>query len=200
MAQLINNQSDNTDVGTQSVPGAATIVFGEVTITEDAKYIPEKQTGSVFSDYMIINRYERDNHIYMMGIASPSGFQGNTAAFVQLASPTMLWICDWTAAKLGSIPSVPDQNVSDPRWVLLDVLPELSQVVVAPDGKTPLYRISGTYVYGCLKPSTNAFDDVVFPRPPWLDDFTTRTVPQSTFQKNLSEKQGRSSQGFFVTR
>ena len=67
----------------------------------------------------------------------------------------------------------------------MNVLPEARMVTVGPDGVTPLYRISGTYVYGCTDPSDDVFSDVVYPRPPWLIDAFDRFVQFGQFEEHI---------------
>jgi len=178
-------------------PTQATVTFGEIAPDDyDAKYLPGADPQAVWTDYKIRSRYENDQHVYMMGITSPGIIAGSPglgtrttgsltgAAFVQLAAPTLLWVADWTAAKFKEIPSIPEFVVGG-GWVLMDVHFEPGMLVVGADGVTPLYRISGTYVYGHTNPSARVFPDVVFTRPPWLADVFQRTLSQTNFQQNL---------------
>lgn len=128
----------------------------------------EENEQSVITDFHIHHHYERDNHIYMVGIASPQGFQGNTAAFVQLASPTLLWIADWTGARFLEKPVVPDPTTVNNEWVLMDVWMNPAQIVIGQDGTTPLFRLTGTYIFGHKNPGPNFYSNVVFPVAPWF--------------------------------
>lgn len=163
----------------------AEVVVGNVSIEDElGEYLPIAESN-IFTDYVITNRFEKDYHRYMMGITSPNGFQGNRAAFVQLASPTLLWIADWTVARYNEQPPIPDPESADPNWILLDEHPELFLLTVSPDGATPRYRISGTYVYGHTNPSVQTVNDVNFPRPPFLADSFDRTMPTNYLEQNL---------------
>lgn len=161
---------DNPVAQTYATPVAQVVV---APVPEDdnlAKFIEAPDAAGVFTDYRIVHRYENDGHVYMAGITSPGGFQGNKAAFFKLASNTLLWVADWTAARLGSQPEIPKPtSLANQNWILLDRIPEVRNVVVGPDGVSPLYRITGTYIYGHKSPSDDVFDDVEYPRPPWLD-------------------------------
>ena len=133
----------------QDIP-LADIVIGQVKqFDNEGEYDPP--TDGIFDDYVVINRFEKDRQIYALGVTSPSGFNGASVAFVQLASPTLLWIADWTAQKTGAQPEVPDPEAVDLTvWMLLDEHVEPRTIELRPDGATPIYRISGTYFYGCL--------------------------------------------------
>lgn len=140
---------------------------------------------SIFTDYQAVNRFERDYHRYMMPIASPQGFQGKSAAFVQLAAETVLWISDWTAARFHKQPLIPDPDTGSADFELLDVQLETSMLMIGPDGDTPLYRISGVYVYGKRQSGASPLDGVSYPRPPWLQDIFDRSQPSVTLVKGL---------------
>src|SRR5258708_321376 len=130
------------------VVGAITkVIVGSVSF-DDQKALFHNDGNGVWTDYEIFNRYEGDKHIYMLGLTSPTPFQGKSVAFVQIAAPTLLWICEWTSCRVTKIPFVPNPVVSDPNWVLLDIYYETAGLAYASDGVSPLYRLSGVYVYG----------------------------------------------------
>ena len=149
----------------------------------------KEQSDSMYTDYVIRNRYEKDRHTYMMPIASPGGFQRSSVAFVKLAASTLLWICDWTACRFNKQPDIPDPENRDSNWILLDEHYETAMITIAPDGQTPLYRISGTYVYGHKNPNKKTIRDVDFPRPPWLEDVFNRSMPDTRLTQNLADVQ-----------
>lgn len=150
----------------------------------------EETDASHDVDTMLVSRYPVEQHVYMMPITSPSGFANQTAAFVQLAAPTMAWAFDWTIMREGSRPAVPDPTPIDTNWVLLYATPEPMMVTVGVDGVTPVYRLSGTYVYGRKTAPSQIYDAVNFPRPPWVADVYQRGVSSSSLQKGLSDSAG----------
>ncbi len=100
---------------------------------------------------------------------------------------------DWTVSKLGARPSVPDPIPLDSNWVLLKKLPELQNVTVGPDGITPLYRVSGVYVYGRRTAPSNTYDASNFPLPLYLEDQYARDIPATLLKKGISDTPGSSS-------
>ena len=173
-------------------PGGSSVSFGLVPDdSTPAAYVEsEPENSTIFVDYMIMNRYEKDRHVYMMPLTSTTGFLGSSAAFVQLAAPTLLWIADWTACKYGNCPDIPDPNTANTGWVLLDEFYEPAMITVGADGVTPLYRISGTYVYGHVNPSDLTVNNINFARPPWLENSFTRTIPAGKLRKSLIDTLG----------
>lgn len=172
----------------QPVP-QATVTVGQVALSDMDGQFTDADAGddaTVYTDYLATNRYEYDEGVFMMGLASPAGFQGKAVAHVQIHAPTLLWVCDWTAARFGVQPEVPDPTATNTGWVLLDKHAELQMVQVSPDMATPLYRISGTYIYSHQNPDTAFFADTGFPRPPWLTDIFDRTMPLSKLKAGLS--------------
>jgi hypothetical protein len=171
----------------------ATVTVGTFSFDNNAQYqLPTGSAGSasIFTDYKTHSYYEKDNHVYMLGVNSPGGFAGNSVAFVQLSAPTLLWVVRWTAARLVEQPTVPATTTLDPNWVLLDQHLEPADVGVMPDGVTAIYRLTGTYVYGHLNPNASLAANVNFPRPPWLQDNFDRTLPGQYFEGNLMDGGG----------
>lgn len=168
-----------------------TVTIGPVTIDDD---MPAMQsTGGdqdVPADWICNSRFERDGHTYMMGVTSPGGFQGNSVAFVRLTAATELWICDWTACRLHSQPELPDPTSVDSDWVLLDDCLEMRNLEVIQNGATPIYRVSGTFIYGKKSPASRTNRDAFFPLPPWLKDVFNRSLPDSSFNQSLKAAVG----------
>lgn len=163
----------------------AQVNLAGITFDDDNVFAANATTNSIWDDYVLHGRYERDKHIYMMGVTSPNGFNGASVAFAQLAAPTILWIVDWTAARSNEKPSLPDNTPYSNNWILLDEMIETDEITVAADGTTPEYRISGTYVYGCINPTPQLISSVSFGRPPWLQPVFNQSVPTSLLEKGL---------------
>ena len=142
--------------------------------------------NGTYNDYQITNRYEKDGHIYMMGLTSPGGNPTTgTCAFVQTAIPTLLWISDWTACKWTDQPEIPNPVPYKDNWVLLDEHIETAMMTIGPDGNTPIYRCTGTYVYGNKYPRAYLVSDITYGRPPYIDDSIPRDMPTSKLTPNL---------------
>ncbi len=177
----------------------ATVVIGNVGAdgTSPSSFIlPNSDPLQVFTDCMTTNRYEKDGHVYMLPVSSPAGFAGISCAFVQLAAPTLIWIADWTVCCWTKQPPIPDPTPNSANWVLLDEHYEPAMIELGPDGITPLYRISGTYFYGCLNPNATTVKDIQFGRPPYVADTIDRSVPTSTLKQNLINKSQQQGPGF----
>jgi hypothetical protein len=147
------------------------------TTDNDAEYINlDSLNGSpcVWSDWAMNSRLESDRTRYMVPVTAPNGFQGKTVSIVQLASPVLLWIVDWTAMRTGDKPLIPDPTTNDPNWVILDEIYEPASQVSLTDGVNRLYRISGTFIYGHVNPAADILSYVIFPIPPWLTDNAER--------------------------
>jgi hypothetical protein len=172
----------------------ATVIVGQITPDDnESMFLGFDPEDGVFNDYVIENRYFHNRHAYMLGVTSPGGFNGMSAAFVCLAAPTMLWVSDWTAMRTGRQPPIPNPaGLADGNWIFLYALPVTRNVALAPDGISVMYRISGTYVYGKKNPAgqTKAeelFEDVRYGRPPWANDNIIRKVDETKLENNLIE-------------
>lgn len=167
----------------------APVDLNEIDFNDENGVIKDNSPGdepSIEPYYQIKNRYERDLHRYMMGISSPNGFQGASVAFVQLASPTLLWVAEWVATRLGGKPKIPNLSVQNPNWVLLDEHHEPGMVDVQPDGNTVYYPHRGVFVYGHINPSAQMIQDINYACPPWIDpNRVSRTVDQSQLEQNM---------------
>ncbi len=181
----------------------AEVVIGNVgsqQYTPSSFILPDGDPLQVFTDYMVSNRYEKDGHVYLLPISSPTPFNGQSCAFVQLAAPTLVWIADWTACCWTKQPQIPDPTPNSSNWVLLDEHYEPGMLEMGPDAFSPLYRISGTYFYGCVNPNATTVNDIQFGRPPYISPTVDRSVPTSTLKQNLINKtlQTPSGPGFPV--
>lgn len=166
-----------------------TSITGGLLIDDNAGNYGSADQQGFWQHFVIRNSYEKDRHIYQMGICSPSGFNNQSVAFVQLASPTLLWICNWTLARVGSSPIVPDPIPSVSDWVLLDDWWDPDPIrIEGADGVIPSYMIAGTFVYGHPNPSNNTNLHVVYPITPWLNaSIFSRGVPNSLLKKGLTD-------------
>lgn len=171
------------------------VEVGPLTVDDsDAVFKDDEEPGNaVWSDYLVNSKYESDGHIFMLG--GTAEVSQASVGFVQLANHTLLWIADWTASRHNTKPKIPDTITNDQDWVLLDKHYEPAQVVVGPDGVTPLWRISGTYIYGHRKPNSNTLKHVVWPRPPWMEDNFDRSVPANITEKSIIDAGNMQQQG-----
>jgi len=159
-------------------------VDGVVQPTDNNALFKTFQDGIV-TDFSVKCRYERDGHIYMLGLTSPNPFQGASVAFVQLSSPTLLFIADWTACKVGSCPEYPDSVINDPNWVLLDDHIEPPAPGLVNNGVDGVFRLSGCYIYGHKNPASKAALNASFPLKSWMLPQINRTIPPSKALPNL---------------
>lgn len=183
------------------VGGAAATAAGFIKENDqDARFVGAPD--EIYTDYEVRSHYEKDRHIYMMPVTSPetTPAMNGTVAFVQLAMPTLLWIADWTAARTQTQPDIPDPRliiavglglrgtlsfIPETNWVLLDDHYEAANFTMLADGVTPLWRLSGTYVYGHRKPALLTVDNVTVPRLPNIKNVFNRRVRTTSLKHNI---------------
>ena len=136
----------------------------------------------IFTDYWVVNHYEKDRQRWMLGVTSPDGFQGDQVAFVQLAADTLLLVSDWTAERRGTKPKIPQEEPADENLVRLDDHYEPAMLLLGANGQSAQWRISGTYVYGFKNPNQA---QLTYPRPPWLADEFDRIVSDGDKESNI---------------
>lgn len=159
--------------------GQASISIGELPPIGTARIIQTEEIGPPYTDYQIRSRYEPDRGIYMIPVASRTSLP---PAFIQLNSPSLLWIVDWTALRAGSAPKIPNKNPTTPNsvWLLLDEVYEPVMLQQGPNGSTSLYRVSGTYIYGLVGVTPNEILGVVrHSIPPWMTTDVDRRVQRT---------------------
>ena len=174
------------------------LAFGRADEGGDAAARFRENYAGIITDYEVRSRYYKDGSLFVMGCASPQGFRGVSAAFVQLAAPTLIWVADWTAQSSGERPPVPNPLLflgrvelrtvgtsSGASWILLDEHYELAQIELEGDGVTPIFRLSGTYVYGCLNPNDVTVRDVRFPKSPYVEDGYTRDYSEALLLQGI---------------
>ncbi|RJQ24619.1 hypothetical protein C4577_07570 [Candidatus Parcubacteria bacterium] len=179
-----NNKNDST------AGNIATVIVGTPDLNADGAVntiLPEDEEDpfAMWTDFTVMNYYEYDLHRYMAGMTSPDPFDGATAAFFQLAAPTMLWMSRWTCCRLSIAPDIPTPiSFEDEDWVTMDEQYETASIVTLKDATTPLYRISGLYVFGHRNPSKqlNILNLMNFGRPPWITTEIGRNVGQECQQ------------------
>jgi hypothetical protein len=179
--------TNNPDAVLQPVISAI-VSIGQVLTTDNNAQWANQPATAITTDYQINSRLEYPKHVLMLPVASPNGFKGKSVVFVQTAAPTLKWVVDWTACQTGVQPLVPDPfATTDNKWVLLSIHVEPAVIAAMADGATPIYRISGTYVYGHKNPSNNPFNHARFGRPPYLNNTFSRGVPLSTLTRQLQD-------------
>lgn len=178
---------NNPTPGVENSP-VVSVITANINPTDTAAEFnnPNSPTDlAVWNDYKVLNRYEKDRHVYMMGITSPTPFQGRSVAFAKLAADTLLWISDWTASRLAIPPEIP-KSTPPAGWILIDEHMETHDTILMGDADTPIYRISGTYVYGCLNPSEEMVNNVKFGLAPYYQPGQIgRAISPSLLKPNI---------------
>lgn len=178
------------------MPPELVVNQGSVTYDDNQGQIvdPNSYPG-VFVDYFFENHYENDKHTYMASQTSATPFNESLVGFVRIGGPTLLWVCEWTACQVGAQPIAPSPVPESTGWVLLDIQPTLAGKSIAEDGISPLYRISGIYVYGNRNPNADVFKDAVFPVYPWVSNKDGLTMDASNIKQGLIDGTGVAGKG-----
>lgn len=129
-----------------------------------------------FSDARISSRYETSMGVIQCPIGipynsaatappdqqQPGGFP--TSVIVNVSNPTTRRIVDWTVERYGHVPNIPAAILSDTNQVLLSQWMTLDAVPVLEDGQTPVFRVTGQYIYAMLVDRTQIpvvpFDEI----------------------------------------
>ncbi len=189
--------TDSNPITTQE-SGDSTPVVVVNTITYDGTPANYKLTGAdgLITDYIVRNKYHKNLGIYMNGVTSPTPFNGASVAFIQLSNPTLLWIAHWTACKAGAQPESPSSTTVDTNWVLLYEYLEPVKIETVADGQTPLYRLSGLYIFGHKSPDETLVKNISFPLPPYLQPVYDRTMPDNKMEIGILESSDAEDSSF----
>lgn len=188
MPSVINDLTGPTPSAPTGVSSNPPYTDPNLPTSDSASLYDKGNDQDVITDFRIHSRYERDYHRYLMGVTSTVGFLGSSAAIVQLAAPTLLWVVDWTGCRFLQKAMLPDPTTVGSVWTLLDAMLEPAAIILAPNGTTPLFRLTGTYVFGCTNPGANFFDNVVYPVVPWFNSTgisSLRTISVSDLDSTL---------------
>ena len=161
------------------VSAAVAATFGTNPPTDSNAQFATKGDLGIWEDWYVRNTYPSDYHRFALPLTSPGGFQGATCAYVQLAAPTSMWICDWSCeyrTSPGDYPKYPDPKPTDPNIVILDINTMPDMVALGADGVSAIYRISGTYVYGYKDPLKAVLYHGL---PQWMSQKVPRSVVDS---------------------
>jgi hypothetical protein len=144
------------------------------------KYSTTNYDGGNFTTYRIDMRYDGDEQTIMVPVASPasdSAFiysNGNFITpgpqgpeFIVLASPMSTCTVEFEATRQVSPPELPKS--SDPNFVLLKQMIQLTNITYMPDGVCPVYHIEGRQEYG-LREAIKLGGNYAFPVSPAFTD------------------------------
>ncbi len=155
------------------------VTTGDVTPNNqppNIQWLADQNDLAMYPDYQIRGRYESDPKLFMMSATANSslGSQSQQSslpsiAFVQLAMPTLLWVVDWTICRLSDQPVAPSPTPATSDWTVLGQQYHTAAIMLSPDGTTPIYRFSGTYIYGCNISTTDVFEKCRFAIPPYIN-------------------------------
>lgn len=180
------------------MPGPVEVTYGQLEYDDQlAEFQDQSPDGSSgHTDYMARNYFEQDGLTYAGSLAGPSG-AGPAVGIVRLGNPVTIWICEFSACCLGSIPTLPDPEAPPPGWVLMDAyitMPYVSSTA----GGAPLYRVKGVYVYSRENPTSKVFEGAFFPQPPWVPlSAFPRKVPADKLVRWISSPQQQGGGGGF---
>lgn len=141
----------------------ASVVIGDIDPNDQSASFNNPQTG-VFTDYRIRSSYVFDPIIFQLPIASPNGFGGQFASFVQLAATVATLKVEWSAQCDQEPPIIPNPGLKDSGYVLLNRELDMDSLELNDAGE-PSFGRSGTYYYG-LKNAAAA--TLSHPVPPYI--------------------------------
>ena len=164
-----------TVVGTSPAGGtaSATVVSGLEPDDADGLYADLAAAGAAgagaaapgvgfYEHYTLTSTYRHDSG----AVALPSTRPGEPKAVVRLHNPSMDLVVEFSAARVGGPPAVPDPTEAGPDVVYRRGSVSAGHIELAADGVTPVYTVSGLYEFEVLDPCAVS---ITAPVPPYLD-------------------------------
>jgi hypothetical protein len=156
-----------------------------ITVTPDLPEIDtlfDPPSTGIYGDYNISEAYETDYHTLQMPKATTAD---HNASFAVVAQPTMKKVVNWTATKANDWPDLPKAETSDPNEILLFKYVTGRNIELAADQLTPVYIITGRYIYAYVDPDlVNMYVGV----PPYVDwPISDSAIPPDKFVDGIQE-------------
>jgi len=152
--------------------------------TSPNKY-DKKQTDEMpYIGYSIDVRISKDMNTFQLPVGSSE--KNAECRFASVAAPVSKKIVNWSVARAGKHPDLPDPDVGEDH-VLLNVVISPAVTTLAPDGNTERFSISGTYTYGLRKPLDFTKDIPVASWPLSESKFGDKTnvIKKDQWKKNI---------------
>ena len=146
------------------------------------KYSQETTNNGLYTEYRVQARWKNDQGVRMMPVA---GRRSERPVFLQLYAPVKKIQYTWTVERNGNTPKLPSPIHNDQRMILLESNVEPSEIHLAPDGQTSVYRVAGQYTYGLDIAGDEDFE-ITYPTVPWTDfRFGNQTIDISDYSHGI---------------
>lgn len=156
--------NDNSLVAVTPEGTDVTLRSGALTPTDSDSMLKTDPAGGVTSTL----RAEMHHTLRGGGVLMPSTKKGERAAMVSVDNGDARLTADWTLEHTGGDdPPIPDPESQNDNWQFLGGTVTSSELDVAGDGITPLWRLAGCYEYQAVDASKVR---VTAALPPWLDE------------------------------
>lgn len=175
-------------------PNTSTLGTGPPPATVIIRTLPPDDLNAklkTFNDTGLFTTYEVNTTFHLSGGAflCPVGSQSKPAQIITTAGATMTKVAEWTAAKVGSPPTLPSPStLGDPNLVVLDVMLTSQETRPYGDGVSQEFVISGRYLIAAKEAAKMIVGPAV---PPWMEpgpdgrQVLLQTFQQSQFQTGI---------------
>ena len=137
-------------------------VVPEVDPDEESALYADDGTPGTYDHYTLVSTYRHDSG----KVALPSTKKGEKKAEVQLYNESMDLTVEFSCARVGGPPVVPDPNEASDELMYKRGSVSAHQIELAGDGVTPIYRVDGLFEFEVLDPCSVS---IAAPVPPYLD-------------------------------
>lgn len=146
-----------------------------------ANRFSSSSTQHPYTDYAVFIRHRRSQK----KLQAPVSVEGKPCLFLRTSNPVSMREIHWSAERVNEHPEIPSTKSGDANVVLLDEEIEPHAPVMAPDGESLVYRISGVYRYG-LREHKGVGDKLPMGALPWMDvPFEQSQILETDYKRGI---------------
>lgn len=139
----VDETGDNPDSPESDIPPVEIVMTAVIADDENALYDPPEDDVGIYEGYEIRHNVRTK----LNKLVIPVGKADSLPVVFQTACPVQMHTFEWKCTKVGTPPELPDPDLGDSNFELLETEYDDHQTEVYTDGVSMKYVIAGTYVY-----------------------------------------------------
>lgn len=182
-----SSPGDSTASTTDYQPPTVSVSVVDNLETQAAMYSDDTASEGLYTEYSVQASYDRNWGVIACSVStmpnssSSSGGSGSLnpsgmtlpgqityypPEILTVSSPIQYVKFSWVVERNGTVPNIPDWDLSTANLTLMSDSVRPAEQYLAPDGQTPVFRIEGLYTY-CRNTAEDMSVSFPFPIVPW---------------------------------
>lgn len=145
--------------------------------------MPTTELEAPHTSYQYVRQYTRAGGLMQIAVA---GTDGDACSIVKASAQYEQLVILWDATRVNALPILPATDTGDTNEVFADQQIGAWMPGLMADGVTPLFRISGAYLYFLRVPRTTTFPLVYGPYQTTVGQLKANPYGPATANPNLS--------------